>query len=199
MLFPLFGLLIAGPALRVLLYLQLVIWTSASTCEWISSILDKSPNFPILCGLTPIIDLYKGNWLDLLKVKNHIEVLTMIISVFGWVFSLNAPLLPVVYTQFVRIKAISSHFTQNSFSQLNKVLKGSLPDGIYLAFVAPVINYLSKPENEGSDGAPGAKEKVGEKKTKKQQVQEDSSSEEEPRTYEIHETSVPEATAEDLD
>ena len=110
-LFPLFGLLIAGPYVRVLLYAQIIIWTIASTCEWISNILERSPNFPILCGLTPVIDLYKGNWLDFLKFKNHIEVFTMFVSCFGWVFSLNAPLLPVVYTQFVRIKCISSYFT----------------------------------------------------------------------------------------
>ena len=46
-------------------------------------------------------------------------------------------------------------------------MKGSLPDGIYLAFVAPVINYLSKPEKEESDSAAGAKEKVDGKKSKK--------------------------------
>ena len=118
----------------------------------------------------------------------------MFVSCFGWLLSMNAPLLPVIYTQFVRIKAISSHFTQHTFMQANRVLKSSLPEGIYLAFVKPVIGYLAKAEN------PDPKEtKVTAEANKKSSKDNESSSEEEPRTYEINEASVPEATYEDLD
>jgi len=66
----------------------------------------------------------------------------MLISCVGWMAGLNAPLLAVLFSQFVRIKAVSSHYTRNSFTQLNKVFEDSLPENFYLAFINPIANFV---------------------------------------------------------
>ena len=136
------AIIITGPALRCLLWIQLLIWAFVSTCEWLEYILEKYPDFPILCALTPLLDTVKDSWIGIIKVKNHLELAAMMISCVGWIFGWNAPLLAVIYTQFVRIKAVSSHYTKNSFSQLNHGLEQILPEGIYLAFINPIAGYI---------------------------------------------------------
>ena len=97
-LFAYVAIAVSGTYIRVLLYTQLIIWTVASTCEWLDYILERNPNFPILCALIPLLDFFKDIWVDVIKIKSHIEVSTMFISCVGWIFGLNAPLLPVIYT-----------------------------------------------------------------------------------------------------
>ena len=214
--FAYIAILISGPFVRILLYTQLLIWAFLSTCEWIEATLEQSPNFPVLCALAPLITNVKDIWIDIIKLKNHIEVFTMMFSCIGWLFGLNAPLLPVVYSQFVRIKAISSHFTKNSFSQLRNSLEQNLPEGIYLAFVEPAVRYIGnmgseqEKEEEKNDGKDKdeansnldqkSKPQTKPKKSRKLRPVE-SDSDDEPKTYEIvdDKLTIPEATPEDLD
>lgn len=114
-LFIFMSIAICGPFMQGLLYIQLLMWAFVSTCEWLEYILEHNPDFPILCALTPFIDSVKESWISIIKVKNHFEVGAMLISCVGWMAGLNAPLLAVLFSQFVRIKAVSSHYTRNSF------------------------------------------------------------------------------------
>ena len=73
-------------------------WAFVSTLEWLDYVLETNPNFPILCALGPSLESIRDKWISIIKLKNHIEVFAMMISCFGWVFSLNAPLLAVAYS-----------------------------------------------------------------------------------------------------
>lgn len=205
------AIVVSGPFVRVLLYVQLLIWASVSTCEWLDHILEKRPNFPILCALTPFLDIVRDSWIEIIMVKNHTEIFTMMLSCVGWVFGLNAPLLPVAYTQFVRIKAISSHFTGHSFAALRETLEKNLPENIYLAFVNPVVGFLRNMDattKKAQEDAVQRKERAAEnvKSAKKAPAKKSnklrpvaSDSDDEPKTYEIVDDDVPEAVYEDLD
>ena len=97
-LFLFMSIAICGPFMRGLLQLQLVMWAAVSTSEWLEYILENNPDFPIICGLAPVVDSVKDSWISIIKIKNHLEVGAMLISCVGWMFGLNAPLLAVLFS-----------------------------------------------------------------------------------------------------
>jgi len=60
----------------------------------------------------PLIRLVEDNLLNILQMKNYIEVIMVPLSIFSWIYGWCAPVLGIILVQLVRIKYLGSNFTK---------------------------------------------------------------------------------------
>ena len=60
----------------------------------------------------PLIRLIEDNLLNILQMKNYIEVIMVPLSIVSWIYGWCAPVLGIILVQLVRIKYLGSNFTK---------------------------------------------------------------------------------------
>ena len=60
----------------------------------------------------PLIRLVEDNLLNILQMKNYIEVIMVPLSIVSWIYGWCAPVLGIILVQLVRIKYLGSNFTK---------------------------------------------------------------------------------------
>ena len=70
------------------------------------------------------------------------EIFIGLLSTFGWVIGWCAPIFSIAIIQYLRVKAVSSEFTRQSFVKLYETLGLVLPSIIFDITVKPLGAYL---------------------------------------------------------
>ena len=60
----------------------------------------------------PLIRLVEDNLLNILQMKNYIEVIMVPLSIVSWIYGWCAPVLGIILVQLIRIKYLGSNFTK---------------------------------------------------------------------------------------
>lgn len=83
---------------------------------------------------------------EITQLKSHIEVFLGFLSIFLFFTGRLAPIFPIFFWQYLRIKYVVSSFTQISFTSIDqKVLKRVLPKFLYesmVVFIKAKLNYM---------------------------------------------------------
>ena len=90
-------LFFAGPMVKFLLYICLVIWSFLMWCEWALEVLRDNPGSPGLPVLRPLIEFGILYRVEFVKVKNHIELVIGLISVYLIFTGRIAPIFPIFF------------------------------------------------------------------------------------------------------
>ena len=113
----------------------------------------------------------------------------VVLSSFGWVFGLCAPIYSIIILQYLRIKHLSNHFTKNSITEIESIIENSLPSIVYSSIYKPLRIVIVRLLLFGQPDIENIKKKKQEadEKLKKESQERDGSEDEgeEPRTYEI--------------
>ena len=146
-------MLFSGPQIRMVLLGCLSIWAFLECCHWGASILAKNPNATGVVLLKPLIDLGNLYRVEIVQVKSHIEVFIGLISMFMVLASKCAPIFPVFYWQYLRVKYVVNYLTKDSFTQLDtQLLKRLVPDPLYPLLVGrakQALHYFVNYADEG--------------------------------------------------
>lgn len=129
-------MLFAGPFVKLLLYLCLLIWAFLMWCEWGQELLDSSRETgkPIygLPAMQPVIEFGMIFRVEFALVKSHIELFLGFLSIYLLLNWQIAPIFPIFYWQYIRIKYVVSGFTKKSFILLDqRLLKRVIPAFLY--------------------------------------------------------------------
>jgi len=82
---------------------------------------------------------------EITQIKSHIEVFLGFLSIFLLFSGRLAPIFPIFFWQYLRIKHVVSSFTQLSFQSLDtKLLKSILPGFLYNTLIVFAKNKLSQ-------------------------------------------------------
>lgn len=140
-------MLFSGPIIKLLLYLCLLIWSFLMWCEWGQELLDQSrENGTKIYGLPamqPVIEFGMLFRVEFGLIKSHIEIFIGFLSVyllFNWQI---APIFPIFYWQYIRIKYVVSGFTKKSFLLIDQsILKRVIPAFLYNSVMVRVKDRL---------------------------------------------------------
>lgn len=129
-------LMFSTPFVRGILYLCLLIWAFLMWSEWGQEMLDQGresgKTIYGLPAMKPVIDFGMLFRVELNQAKCHIEVALAFLSVYLILIGRIAPIFPIFFWQYIRIKYVVSNFTQVSFRTLDtRILKRFLPAFIY--------------------------------------------------------------------
>jgi len=151
----LFLIAFAGPYFKYLMLFTLSIWASLNVAQAGQNILQKNPNAPGLAALAPIFESIKINRIAFVQLKSHIEVFLGMAGTFLWPFGFCAPLFPIVFLQFLRVRYVTSNYTRLSFKQLDEqVLVPLLPDFAYDLIIGSLKPRLRGYVKVNSKGEP---------------------------------------------
>lgn len=90
-----------------------------------------------------IFDSVKAYRITVLKFRSYIEILIAILCSVTWLLGWCAPIFPIIYIQFMRVKYVTSYFTKTSFDDFNDcLLKPYLPSFLYNLIDSSVKPYL---------------------------------------------------------
>ena len=123
--------------IRLLIYLCLSLWSFLMWSEWAYEMLEQSrrPGGQPIYGLPamkPVIEFGMMFRVEITKVKCYLEIAMGLLSIFMLFTGRIAPIFPIFFWQYMRIKYLMSNFTQVSFRDLDaKLLKRVIPAAIY--------------------------------------------------------------------
>ena len=134
----------------------LALWALLETCHWAAQILVRDPNATGVVLLKSPIEMGILYRVEVVQIKNHIEVFVGLISMFLVLAGRCAPIFPVFYWQYLRVKYVVNYFTKESFYSFDqKILKTLFPGMMYKIFIErakKVVRYLiNYQEGEDSD------------------------------------------------
>lgn len=114
--------LFSSPWVQGVLYACLLIWAFLMWCEWGQEMLDDSGTTYIygLPAMKPVIEFGIIFRVELAKVKSHFEVVLAFASIYMVFAGMIAPIFPLFFWQYVRIKYVISPFTKHSFRALDQ-------------------------------------------------------------------------------
>ena len=130
--------LFATPTISYLIYTALTLWALIVIVHWFHHELLKQPNLLGISLLKPLLErviLYK---VEVIKVKNHIELAIGMYSLVMLIGLNIAPFFPIFYWQYLRVKYVANHFTKNSFKVLDYGLKTVVPQRVYEGVIVKI-------------------------------------------------------------
>ncbi len=96
-----------------------LIWAFLNTCEWFDFIIMKMPGVPIVPLFKNLVQMTSDNQIEIVFLKNYIEVLIVPLSFVVWYFSWCAPIIGIILLQAMRIKYLGSNFTKTVLRSLD--------------------------------------------------------------------------------
>lgn len=131
-------LMLFSPLLmKILIYLSLILWSFLMWSEWACEMLEDSlkPGGQPIYGLPamkPVIEFGMIFRVEIAKTKTFIEVFMGVISVYMLFTGRIAPIFPIFFWQFLRIKYLMSSYTQVCLRDIDtKIFKKVVPPFIY--------------------------------------------------------------------
>ena len=129
-------LMFSTPMVKGIINICLLIWAFLMWSEWGQEMLDEGrESGNTLYGLPamkPVIEVGMLFRVELNQVKSHIEVALAFLSVYLIFIGRIAPIFPIFFWQYIRIKYVVSNFTQVTFRSFDSgVLKRIIPGFIY--------------------------------------------------------------------
>jgi hypothetical protein len=82
--------------MTILVDIMFLIWAFLNTCEWFDYIAMKMPGVPIVPLFSNLVQMTSDNQIDIVFLKNYIEVLIVPLSLVVWYFSWCAPIVGIV-------------------------------------------------------------------------------------------------------
>jgi hypothetical protein len=96
----------------------------------------RNPNAVGVAMLKPIIDLGNMLRIEIIQLKNHIETFIGFISIFLMLTARVAPIFPVFYWQYIRVKYVVNFFSKHSFKVSDeKIFRVIFPGFLYSIFI----------------------------------------------------------------
>ena len=117
--FLLLFVLTSSGFMRYLVYLPLILWAMMQVSDWAVESLDKDPNLIGVSLLRPLFQYFVSKKLNLLIIKNFMEILVCFLSFFGWVYGFNAPIMPIFMSQHMRVKYATNFTTIHAFNAID--------------------------------------------------------------------------------
>ena len=160
--------------------------------------INKQKRVPGIILLQPCFEWFVVNEIELIQIKNQIEIALFFFSPFLW-FPLSqcAPLFPLLGLQLVRLKYVICEFTRQSFRSFDNQLKLLLPTLIYNIIETIIISRLrdyvttktekensEEPEPEATDSVDES-EQTSKSKSKESEVRNRKEERKERRIYEV--------------
>ena len=71
-------------------------WAFLNTCELLDYLIFNYPGAPIIGLFSSMVKATQDNTLNIVTVKNYVEVLIVPVSMVGWLFSWCAPVLGII-------------------------------------------------------------------------------------------------------
>ena len=106
----------AGQAMRVLIYIVLLIWSSVHVSMLAEAQLETDPNTVGLAPLAGVVDYVRLSKTEFILAKNYLEIFILFIC-FPMVFvGKVAMIFPILYFQYIRIKYVSNQFQKLAFT-----------------------------------------------------------------------------------
>lgn len=117
-------LLFSPLGVKLLLYLCMALFAFMQWCDWACEMLEesKAPGAKPVYGLPalqPVIEFGMIFRVELTKGKSHLEVFIAFLSVYLIFIGRIAPIFPIFFWQYLRIKYVVSAYTQMSFRELD--------------------------------------------------------------------------------
>ncbi len=136
----------SGPIIRLVLLGCLAMWAFVECCQWGSQILSLNPNATGVVLLQPVIKLGNLYRVEIIQWKNHIELFVGFLSMFMVLTSRCAPIFPVFYWQYIRVKYVINYFTKTTFTIVDdQILHRLFPGSLYSLIVEPakkIVKYV---------------------------------------------------------
>jgi hypothetical protein len=125
-------LLFSSPMPTMLIYSCLFVWAFIMWSEWGYEMLEESATTGKqiygLPAMQPVIDFGMVYRVELALFKSHLEIVLAFVSVCLILTGRLAPIFPIFYWQYLRIRYLVSNYTKHSFSQLDSFFKKLLPN-----------------------------------------------------------------------
>ena len=106
-------------------------WAFMNICEWGSHQLSVNPNTPVIKPLKSAFNEVRMAKVQLVHLKVHLEVFIVCTACFSWAFGFCAPLFPIIMTQMVRVKYVTSQYMKDAWFNLDNGLAQTLPEFLY--------------------------------------------------------------------
>ena len=118
-------------------------WAFLNTCELLDYLIMNYPGAPIIGLFSNMVKATQDNTLNIMYIKNYVEVLIVPVSMVGWLFSWCAPVLSIILVQYLRIKFMGSAFTKKAMFGVDSVLQSAMPGFLYSVTMTPLKNFCS--------------------------------------------------------
>ena len=117
---------------KFMIYLCLMLWAFLMWSEWAYEMLEasKKPGGQPIYGLPAMLPVIEAGMLfrvEITKVKTFIEIAMGFLSVWMLFTGRIAPIFPIFFWQYLRIKYLMSNFMQVCFRDIDNGLKRILP------------------------------------------------------------------------
>ena len=181
-LFLMFFLIPSGGIIRMGIHFCLSLWAIIHVSELFNSILKVNPNAIGVSAMRPLIEYVIVSKVEIAMLKNTIEVTIGAICIPMIFMNQVALIFPIIYTQYVRIKFVSSFFMRESCTVLNKaIIERIIPQSIrdtaaYQWVVNYVKSYVHFPD-EKKKGKEGEEKKEEEKSFREEDTKVDAGEE----------------------
>lgn len=124
--------------------------------------MDKNENAIGVVLLKEVIQIGNLYRVEIIQIKSHIEVAIGIVCVFLMFNGGVAPIFPIFYWQYLRIKYVVNYFTRQSFHLIDdKILRTIFPGMLYSLIVDNGKKALFYFVNYKSDNTPKNSEDLG--------------------------------------
>ena len=120
--FLMFFLIPSGGFIRMGIHLSLSLWAMIHVAELYNSILKVNPNAIGVSAMRSLIEYVIVSKVEIAMLKNTIEITIGAICIPMIFMKQVALIFPIIYTQYVRIKFVSSFFMRESCTVLNKAV-----------------------------------------------------------------------------
>jgi len=138
-------------SVEFILMICLTIWAVLSVAERGHKMLIDNPQAIGLAALRPLIERIRNRKVEFVKIKNHIELGVGVFSIFLWLGGAAAPLFPIFFLQYLRVKYLISFFMKHSCHTFDSISAELLPGFVYSATVnrlKPLLAYFVNYEQQ---------------------------------------------------
>ena len=114
--------ILIGWQIKIFVDFMFLAWAFLNTCELLDYLIVNYPGAPIIGLFANMVRATQDNTIEIVTIKNYVEVLIVPVSMVGWLFSWCAPVLGIILVQYVRIKFMGSAFTKKAMNGIDSVL-----------------------------------------------------------------------------
>lgn len=119
-----------------------LLWAVLNTSELFDHLI-LNTNLPLVGLFAGFVQLTQDNLIEIIVVKNYIEVLIVPFSMVAWMFGWCAPVLGIILMQYIRIKFMGSAFTKHALSGIDGFIQSIMPGFLYNLTMTPLKQFLS--------------------------------------------------------